>query len=117
MSPELRTKILISRTGDYFGIMRTTLFVMLGIAAALHFGADVYSAPLLVLTIAIAAYGILAGGVALDDIIALRDDMDDDMAGTAYGAGVKSRNLPTLKMISAGLVGLIGLAEVLAILI
>ena len=63
------------------------------------------------------AYGVLAGGVALDDIIALRDDMDEGVAGTAYGAGVKARDLPMLKMISAGLLGLIGLAEVLAILI
>lgn len=117
MTPELRTQILIARVGDYQTIMRTTLFTMLGIGAALHFGADDYSAPLMVLAIAITAYGILAGSAAMDDMIALRDDMDDDMKATAYGMAVNARNIPMLKMISAGLLGLVGLAEVLAILI
>lgn len=116
MTRDQRITILIARSGDYFNIMRTTLFVLLGIGAALHFG-DSYSAPLLVLAIAITAYGILAGGVALDDIIALREDMDDEVAKTAYGRGVKARNIPMLKMISAGLIGLSGLAAVLAVLI
>ena len=62
------------------------------------------------------AFGILAGGTALDDLIALRGDMDDKMAKTAYGKGVNARNIPALKMISAGLVGLVGLAELIAIL-
>ena len=48
MTEDQRQRLLISRSGDYFGIMRTTLFVLLGIGAALHFG-DGYSAPLLVL--------------------------------------------------------------------
>ena len=117
MSPELRTKILISRVDNYTNVMRTTMFVMLGIGAALYFGAGDYSAPLMVLTLAITAYGILAGGVALDDMIALREDMDEDMAATNYGKGVKARNIPMLKMISTVLIGLVGLAEVLAILI
>ena len=117
MTPEMRTKVLISRSGDYFGIMRTTMYVFLGIGAAVHFGPDVYSAPLFVLTVAVTVYGILAGGVALDDIIALRDDMDDETAATTYGATVRARNIPMLKMISATLLGLVGLAEVLVILI
>ncbi|MBT8416121.1 MAG: hypothetical protein HKO05_11020 [Erythrobacter sp.] len=116
MTEDQRQRILIARTGDYFGVMRTTLFVLLGIGAALHFG-DGYSATLLVLAVAVTAFGILAGGTALDDIIALRDDMPDDMTGTSYGAGVKARNLPALKMVSAVLVGLTGLAAVLAVLI
>jgi hypothetical protein len=117
MNTELRTKILLSRTSDYLGIMRTTIFTMLGIAVAVHFGADAYSAPLLTLTVAVTAFGILAGSVALDDIIALRDDMDDKMAATSYGGAVRARNLPTLRIVSAALLGLVGLAEVLAILI
>ncbi|WP_413718435.1 hypothetical protein [Silicimonas sp. MF1-12-2] len=116
MTEDHRLQLVISRSGDYFGIMRTTLFVLLGIGAALHFG-EGYSAPLLVLAIAISAYGILAGGVALDDIIALREDMPDDVAGTAYGKGVKARNIPGLKMVSAALIGLTGLSAVLSVLI
>ncbi len=116
MTEDQRLQVLISRSGDYFGIMRTTLFVLLGIGAALHFG-DGYSAPLLVLAIAISAYGILAGGVALDDIIALRDDMPENVAASAYGKGVKARNIPALKMVSAVLIGLTGLACILATLI
>jgi hypothetical protein len=97
--------------------MRTTIFTFLVIGAVLHLGPDAYSAPLLVLTIATTAYGILAGGTALDDLIALRDDMDDVAANSAYGTSLRNRNLPMLKMISATLLGLIGLAELLAILI
>ena len=69
------------------------------------------------LAIALTAYGTLAGGAALDDMIALRDDMDDEMAATNYGRAVKERNIPMLKNISTALIGLIGLAEVLAILL
>ena len=116
MTEDQRIQILLSRTGDYNGTMRTTLFTFAAIGAALHFG-DGYSAPLLVLTVAITAYGILAGGVALDDIIALRDGMPEDTASTPYGQAVKARNLPMLKMVSAVLIGLVGLAAILAILI
>jgi hypothetical protein len=116
MTPEIRNAIVIARSGDYFGIMRTTFLTFLGIAAILAFAPGGLSLPLAALVIAITAYGILAGGTALDDIIALRDDMDDKMAATAYGKGVASRNIPALKMISAVLVGLIGLAELIAAL-
>ncbi|NNE79598.1 MAG: hypothetical protein HKN18_04920 [Silicimonas sp.] len=116
MTEDQRLQILIARTGDYFGIMRTTLFVLLGIGIALHFG-DGYSAPLMVLAIAITAYGVLAGGTALDDIIAIREDMPEATANTAYGRGVAARNIPMLKAISAGLIGLAGLAAVLGVLI
>lgn len=116
MTEDQRLKILTSRSGDYFGIMRTTLFVLLGIGAALHFG-EGYSPTLLVLAIAVTAYGVLAGGTALDDIIALREDMPEDVAASTYGKGVKARNIPALKAISAALIGLTGLAAVLGILI
>lgn len=116
MNEDHRVQLAMSRTGDYLGIMRTTLFVLLGIGVATHFG-EGYSAPLMVLAIAITAFGILAGGVALDDIIAIREDMPEDVANSAYGKAVKARNLPALKMISAVLVGLSGLAAVLVMLI
>ena len=117
MTPDQRIAILTARTGDYFGIMRTTIFTLAAIAAIIELGSGGYSAPLTTLVIAAAGYGILAGGSALDDIINLRDDMDDKMVATAYGKGVAARNLPALKMISAGMLGLVGLAELYAILV
>ncbi len=117
MTPELRQSIVKSRSADYNNIMRTTLFSFLGIGAVLHLGNDDYSAPLLVLSLVITAYGVLAGGTALDDINNLKGDMDDDSAATNYGGGVASRDIPMLKNISAGCVALTGLACVLAILI
>lgn len=117
MTPELRTQIVIARSADYFGVMRTTFFTYLGLAAVIELGPGGYSAPLTTMVIATAAYGILAGGTALDDILALRDDMDDDMAATKYGAGIKARNIPALKMTSTVLLALIGVAELFAILV
>jgi len=116
MTPELRNDIVMSRVQNYGDIMRTTFFVFAAVAATLHFGADAYSAPLTMLVIAITAYGILAGNTALNDLIALRDDMEEDMATTAYGKGVATRNIPALKMISTVLIGLTGLAELAAVL-
>ncbi|MCV2871038.1 hypothetical protein OEZ71_01885 [Defluviimonas sp. WL0050] len=117
MTPDQRNYLSMERSTHYFGIMRTTIFTFAGLAALIHLGPDGYSAPLLMLVIATTAYGVLAGGTSLDDLIALRDDMDDEMKATHYGKGLAARNIPMLKNISAGLLGLIGLAEVLAILI
>ena len=116
MTPDQRNYLSMERSAQYFGIMRTTIFAFAGIAAIIHLGPDSYSAPLLVLVIATTAYGVLAGGTALDDLIALRDDMDDEMKASHYGKGLAARNIPMLKNISTGLLGLIGLAELLAIL-
>ena len=115
MTPELRNAIVISRVDNYSAIMRTTIFALTGIAAIIELGPDGYSAPLTMLVITLTAYGILAGGTALDDIINLRDDMDEDMANSSYGKGVSARNIPALKMISTVLLALIGLAELYAI--
>ena len=106
---------MTARGGDYFGIMRTTIFTLAAIAAIIELGSGGYSAPLTTLVIAAVGYGILAGGSALDDIRNLRDDMDDKIAATAYGKGSATLNIPALKMISAGLLGLVGLAELYAI--
>ncbi len=117
MTPDQRQAIVHARTADYNNIMRTTLFVFFGIGAALHLGDGSYSAPLLVLSIVITAYGVLAGGTALDDLNALKGDLDDEMSGTTYGTGVANRDILMLKNISAGCVAVTGLACVLAILI
>jgi hypothetical protein len=115
MTPELRNNIVMCRIENYSSIMRTSIFALVGIAAIIEFGPDGFSAPLTMLVIATTAYGILAGTTALDDLIALRDDMDEDMANSAYGKGVKARNIPVLKLVSAGLLGLIGIAELYSI--
>lgn len=117
MTPDNRTATLAARSADYHGIMRTTIFTFLGIAAVIEFAGGGYSAPLATLVVANAAYGILAGGAALDDLHGLRQSMDDATAQTAYGKVVASRNIPTLKMVSSVLLGLIGLAELYAILL
>lgn len=117
MTPDQRQAIVHARTADYNNIMRTTLFAFFGIGAVLHLGDGSYSAPLLVLSIVITAYGVLAGGTALDDLNALKGDLDDETSGTNYGTGVAGRDIAMLKNISTGCVAITGLACVLAILI
>lgn len=115
MTPELRATIMQARVAHYCDILRTATFTNAALAAIIELGPGGYSAPLTVLAVANAAYGILAGGAALDDVDNLRQDMDDSVARTAYGRGIKARNLPALKMVSAVLLGLVGLAELYAI--
>lgn len=115
MTPENRTHTATSRVSDYHSVMRTTFFTLLGIAAVIELGPGGYSAPLTAMVIAVCAYGILAGNTALDDIAALRDDLDEATAATAYGKGVKGRNIAALKMISTVLILLIGIGELFAL--
>ena len=117
MTPDNRSDVAMARVTHYSGIMRTTLFTMLGIAAIIEFGPGGYSAPLATLVVAVTLYGILAGGVALDDINNLRQDLDEDTANTAYGRGLMARNIPLLKMISTVLLALIGAAELYTIFV
>lgn len=116
MTPEMRQSIVHARTGEYSNIMRTTVFTFLGIAAVLHLGPDTLSLPLLLLTVITTAFGVLAGGTALDDINNLKADMTPEFEETSYGMGVASRDVPSLKLISSLLIGLTGLAMILAIL-
>ena len=115
MTPENRTLIATSRVTDYHSVMRTTLLVLLGIGAVIEFGPGGYSAPLTALVVATCAYGILAGSTALDDIAALRDDLDEATAATAYGKGIQGRNIAGLKMTSALLIALVGFGELFAL--
>jgi hypothetical protein len=115
MTPEIRSETVFARNGHYYDIMRTTIFTLTAVAAIIELGSGGYSAPLTMLVIGATAYGILAGGSALDDLNNLRQDMDEATAQTAYGKGALSRNIPALKMISAILLGLIGLAELYVI--
>ena len=115
MTQDQRMQMLIARTRNYADIMRTTIFTLFGISAVIHLGDGSYSAPLTVLIVAATLYGILAGGVAIDDIMALRDDMDDATAETAYGKLVKGRNIAGLKMTSTVLLVLVGFAALYAL--
>ncbi len=117
MTPDQRQAIVHARTADYNNIMRTTLFTFLGIGGVLYLGDGSFSMPLIALAVVTTAFGVLAGGTALDDINALKGDMDEETSNTSYGGGVMARDILLLKMISAGCVSLIGLACVLGILI
>lgn len=115
MSPELRTKTAIGRSSNYFEIMRTVLFGFVAVAAIIEFGADGYSAPLAMIIVALTAYGILAGAAAMNDLSALRDDLDEETRSSNYGQELASRNFSALKGISGVLIGLTGLAELYAL--
>lgn len=115
MTPDQRNHLSMNRAQHYYDVMRTTIFSYVGLAAIIEFGPDGYSAPLTMLVVVIAAYGILAGGSSLDDISNLRDDMDQDMAETNFGKALKTRNFSALKMTSAVLLGLAAVAELYAI--
>lgn len=115
MTPEIRTKLLLGRVTHYNTVMLTTIFALVAVAAIIELGPGGYSAPLTMLVVASTAYGVLAGGSALEDMINLREDMGKEMAETAYGKGVAARNLPALRMTSAVLLSLVGIAELYAI--
>ncbi|MEL7026457.1 MAG: hypothetical protein AAGO57_04390 [Pseudomonadota bacterium] len=115
MLPDLRMQLQIARTAQFGDIIRTTFFGLIAIAAVTAFGGDGADIPLAVLTVALSVFGIIGGGVALDDVSALRDDMDDATGLSTYGQAAKSRNLGALKLLSAVLIGAAGLAELAAI--
>lgn len=115
MTPEIRANILMSRVTHYLHIMRTTIFSLIGLAAVIELGPGGYSAPLTMAVVATVAFGVLAGGAALEDMNNMREDMDEAMAQSGYGKGLAARNLPMLKNVSSVLLLLIGLAELYAI--
>ena len=116
MSPELRQSIAHSRAGNYITIIAATIIAFAIMGGVLHLGSGAYSASLMVLTLTVTAFGVLAGGAALDDLENLKSDMTDEIKATGYGAGIQSRDIGKLKMISSSLIGLTGLATVLAIM-
>ena len=115
MTPDQRSYNHMSRLSHYFDIMRTVTFGFAGLAAIIELGPEGYSAPLTMVVIATAAFGILAGNTTLDDVASLRDDMDEDEAATNYGKSLKSRNYGALKMASTVLIGLVAVSELYAI--
>jgi len=115
MTPEIHSRTAMARLDHYFSIMRTTIFTLVAIAALIELGPGGYSAPLTMLVVATTAFGILAGGSTLDDVINLREDMPPETANSSYGKGVAARNVPALKMTLTILLALIGVAELYAI--
>ncbi|WP_050603249.1 hypothetical protein [Ruegeria sp. 6PALISEP08] len=115
MDAQLRSEITKGRLDHYYHIMRTTIFAYIAIAAIIGFGPEGISLVLIVLVIATAAYGILAGKTALEDVENLRSDFDEAFAQTNFAKGVMSRNMKGLILTSNVLLGLIGLAELIAI--
>lgn len=115
MIPELRTRIQIARTTQYGDIMRTALLGLAATAAIIGFGAEGIGLPLTILIIAITAFGAIGGAAALDDISALRSDMDEATSTSHYGKTVKARNLDLLKTLTMALIGATGVAEILAL--
>ncbi|MES0826064.1 hypothetical protein [Ruegeria sp. SCP11] len=115
MDSQLRSELSMGRLDHYYHIMRTTIFAYVALAAIIGFGPEGISLALIVLVIATAAYGILAGKTALADVENLRDDMDEEFAQTSFAKGIKTRNMKGLIMTSNVLLGLIGLAELTAI--
>ena len=115
MNEDHRIALLSTRIKNYADVMRTTIFTLAAIGIGTQI-ADGYNAALLMLAIAVTVYGVLAGGSALDDMQALRQDMSDEVANSNYGKIVNSRNIPMLKTISSVMLCLSGLAAVLAVL-
>ncbi|WP_170761875.1 hypothetical protein [Ruegeria lacuscaerulensis] len=115
MDPHLRSELSMGRLDHYYDVMRTTIFSYVAIAAIIGFGPEGISLVLIVLVISTAAYGILAGKTGLEDVENLRDDMDEEFAQTNFARGLKTRNMKGLILTSNILLGLIGLAELIAI--
>ncbi len=116
MIPEHRIAYSTGRLQNYYDVMRTTIFVLAAVAIAEHLGPQASSAPLLMVVVATVAYGVLAGNTALDDIGNLIHDLDETTARSHFGKGLTRRNMKMLKLASAGVIVLTGLAEVAAIL-
>lgn len=115
MDPQLRSQISMNRLDHYYDIMRTSIFAYVAIAAIIGFGPEGLALPLIMLVIAVTAYGVLAGKTALEDVENLRDDMTEEFAQTSFARGLKARNLKGLVLTSNALLCLIGLAELIAI--
>ncbi len=115
MDQRLRSETSMGRLNHYYYILRTTIFAYVALAALIGFGAQGISLVLIVLVVSTAAFGILAGSTALADVENLRDDMDEATAQSNFGRGVRKHNMKALIMASNVFLGLIGLAEIIAI--
>ena len=101
-----RNKLVIARVENFNYILRTAMFVLLGTLAlgvfaeiSNSFLGNVHIWALSATIIGAALYGMLAGNTALNDMAALRDDMDEETKNTNYGVSVLSAPLPVFRVI------------------
>ena len=95
-----RNKLVIARVENFNYILRTAMLVLLGTLALCIFAdGNAHIWPLSVTIIGAALYGILAGNTAINDMDALRNDMDEATKNTNYGVSVMSAPLPVFRVI------------------
>ena len=117
MQSDLRMQLQIARTGQFGDIMKTAIFGLVALAGLAGFSSGAADIALGLLAVTVAAYGILGGGAALDDISALREDMDEATGTSHYGRHAKARNLGALKALSAVLLGAAALAIIAGLIL
>ena len=105
----------IARTSQFGDYMRTAVFGQIAITAIIGFGAEGIDFVLAAAVITVTLFGILAGGTALNDISALRSDMDEATGTSHYGKVAKTRNLGAFKMLTMALLAFVALGELYAI--
>ncbi len=95
-----RNKLIIARVENFNYILRTAMLVLLGTLALCIFASgNAHIWPLSITIIGATVYGILAGNTAINDMDALRKDMDDETKKTNYGVSVMSAPLPVFRVI------------------
>ena len=78
-----RNKLIIARVENFNYILRTAMLVLLGTLALCIFASgNAHIWPLSITIIGATLYGILAGNTAINDMDALRKDMDDETKNT-----------------------------------
>ena len=95
-----RNRLVIARIENFNYILRTAMLVLLGtLALCIFVDGDAHIWPLSVTIVGAALYGILAGNTAINDMDALRKDMDEETKNTNYGISVMSAPLPVFRII------------------
>ena len=95
-----RNKLIIARAENFNYILRTAMFVLLGtLALGVFADGNAHIWALSATIIGATLYGILAGNAAINDLSALREDMDDETKKRNYGISVLSAPLPVFRAI------------------
>ena len=95
-----RNKLIIARVENFNYILRTAMFVLLGtLALGIFAEGNVHIWAVSATIIGATLYGMLAGNTALNDMAALREDMDEATKNTNYGVSVQSAPIPVFRVI------------------
>jgi hypothetical protein len=95
-----RNKLIIARSENFNYILRTAMFVLLGtLALGIFAEGNSHIWALSASIIGATLYGILGGNAAINDLSALREDMDDETKKTNYGISVLSAPLPVFRAV------------------